>query len=219
MGEGSEPRSEFRAAAESGEVTIGDLVEVDEDEDEDEEFDPNDEAEDEEDEEGDEGDEEEEEEGIDEEELEALREAGVDAAVERHIDETTAAEEDAEEAEAEGGAHDEEGDEEDDGEGDDEEGGAFEGGAGMMNEAALGAFVGSVMTADGPTVNTVLLKADGTTVQRVRPINHTTALTPRPPHRSLQRGVKNRRRLALQLIVLLPPMWCPCVRCGGSCWI
>ena len=163
---GDDTRSAFRAAAESGEATIGDLIEVDEDEEEDEEFDPNDEEDEEEDEDEEEEGEEEEDEEVDEEDW---RLCGRPTSTQRWSDTSMTRPRQRRrrkkrkkrpESTTRRGTR---------------TGrrarttrvGRLKGGAGMMNEAALGAFVGSVMTADGPTVTTVLLKADGTRVQRV----------------------------------------------------
>ena len=117
----------------------------------------------------------------------------MDAAVERHIERTAAGEEEMaegnDEAEADDDGDDDDEEEEEEGEEDEdeEEVGAFEGGAGLMSGAALGAYVSAVLRADGPTVTTVLLKADGTKEQKVssrasqRPLGQSREAAPLTP--------------------------------------
>lgn len=154
-GEEEEADSSFKDEAEAAPVTITEWVELDEDEEDDEEFDPEAAAEEEEE----EDDEEEEEVEIDEDEQAELEEealAGQEA-----------------NAELDEGEGDEEEEEEDAGEDDDEEGEE-----GDSSGAAIGQLFRGVMKVDGPTVTTVLLKADGTKEELVSAASNDTA-----PHR------------------------------------
>jgi hypothetical protein len=151
----------FREVLESESLTINDIVELDEDDDDDGDFQP-DEAEEEEE------DEEQEEEEDDEETEEALAEEAADDELERSVEREEAEEEEL--ADAEGDA-----DGEDDGE--------LPGGAELLRDAALSSFVSRVMQADGPTVKTVLLKADGTQQELVRQLRlQLAALTSAASH-------------------------------------
>ena len=147
----------FKAEAEAAPVTINEWVELDEDEDDDEEFDPDAAGEEDEDEDDEEDDDDVE---VDEDEEKALEEAAT-AEQDAYAELRAAAddEEDAAEDDGEG-----EGEEEDDEEEDEDEGdvSVLESGAGMMSGAAMSQFVSGVMRKVGPTVTTVLLKADGT---------------------------------------------------------
>ena len=176
--------SSFKDEAESAAVTINEWVELDEDEEDDDEFNPDEAAEEEgeEDEDEDEDDEEEDEEEIDEDEEKALQEE--EALAEQEADAELqasagggAAQEEEDDGEEDGEGEEEDGDEEEeDGEEDES---ILESGAGMMSGEAMSAFVHGVMKADGPTVATVLLRADGSKEQLVSGRHHTTFIRTR----------------------------------------
>ena len=188
------PDASFKDEAEAADVTITQWVELDEDEEDDEEFDPE-AAVDEEDGEEDDEDEEEEEDDdeeveIDEEERKALQEEAA-AGLEAGTGESDDAEGDEQADGDEGGGEGEDEDGEDgNGEEDEEDVSVLESGAGMMSGASMSSFVSSVMRKDGPTVSTVLLKADGTKEELVRLIaqrhaRQLTLLPSQPIHHSI----------------------------------